>query len=96
MDHPDRSQLFLVYGDAAKGTYGPLIDSEDTVATTLKGAAAAVENAEWFAYDALRDGFEANLVETLDAFNAGATSTCPKLAANGCALSKICEIKNET
>ena len=75
MDHVDRSQLFLVYGDAARATYAYLIDSADTVATTVEGAADAVSAASWFAYEALGDGFQDNLVETLEAFNGAANSS---------------------
>ena len=71
-DAADSSQLFLIYGDAAKATYSYLIDSPDTVATNVSAAAADVEAASWFGYDALHADFGANLRATLDDFNAAA------------------------
>ncbi|KAH8075738.1 hypothetical protein JL721_1759 [Aureococcus anophagefferens] len=71
-DAADSSQLFLVYGDAAKATYSYLIDSPDTVATNVSFAATDVEAASWFGYDSLHADFGANLRATLDDFNAAA------------------------
>ncbi|KAH8056390.1 hypothetical protein JL721_9990 [Aureococcus anophagefferens] len=71
-DDAARSQLFLVYGDAAKATYLPH-RLADTIATNVSRAGDAIAGAPWFSLGALADDFGANLRDTLDTFNAAAS-----------------------